>query len=77
MRGRTIREAFNSGKTLVFGHRGAMARAPMNTLAAFELARAEGAHGIELDLRLTRDDHLVVIHGRLGRRHDRWTWFRR
>lgn len=59
---RTLREAFNSGKTLVFGHRGAMARAPMNTLAAFELARSEGADGIELDLRLSRDGHLVVIH---------------
>ncbi len=62
MRSLTIREAFNSGKSLVFGHRGAMARAPMNTLAAFELARAEGADGIELDLRLSRDGHLVVIH---------------
>lgn len=62
MRSLTIREAFNAGKTLVFGHRGAMARAPMNTLAAFELARAEGADGIELDLRLSRDGHLVVIH---------------
>lgn len=62
MRNRRIHEAFNSGETLVFGHRGAMARAPMNTLAAFELARAEGADGIELDLRLSRDGHLVVIH---------------
>jgi len=59
---RTIREAFNSGKTLVFGHRGAMAQAPMNTLPTFEFARAEGADGIELDLRLSRDGHLVVIH---------------
>lgn len=47
---------------MVFGHRGAMAQAPMNTLAAFERARAEGADGIELDLRLSRDGHLVVIH---------------
>ncbi|MCY3866352.1 MAG: glycerophosphodiester phosphodiesterase family protein [Chloroflexi bacterium] len=62
MRSLTIREAFNAGETLVFGHRGAMAQAPMNTLAAFELARAEGAAGIELDLRLSRDGHLVVIH---------------
>ena len=34
----------------------------MNTLAAFELARAQGADGIELDVRLSRDGHLVVIH---------------
>ena len=55
MSSRKIREAFNSGETLIFGHRGAMAHAPMNTLAAFELARAQGADGIELDLRLSRD----------------------
>ena len=59
---RTLLEAFNSGETLVFGHRGAMAGAPMNTLAAFELARAEGADGIELDVQLSRDGQLVVIH---------------
>ena len=33
---RTMRDAMNTGETLVFGHRGAMAQAPMNTLAAFE-----------------------------------------
>ncbi|MFZ4814035.1 MAG: glycerophosphodiester phosphodiesterase, partial [Phototrophicaceae bacterium] len=47
---------------LVFGHRGAMAYAPMNTLAAFELAAQQGAHGIELDVWLSADDALVVIH---------------
>jgi len=62
MHDRTLLEAFNSGETLVFGHRGAMAGAPMNTLAAFELARAEGADGIELDVQLSRDGQLVVIH---------------
>lgn len=62
MRYATMREAFNSGETLVFGHRGAMAQAPMNTMAAFELAREQGADGIELDVQLSRDGHLVVIH---------------
>jgi glycerophosphoryl diester phosphodiesterase len=37
-------------------------RAPENTLTAFELARGEGADGIELDVRLDGDDELVVIH---------------
>ena len=62
MRHHSLREALNSGETLVFGHRGAMAQAPMNTLAAFELAFAQGADGIELDIQLSRDGHLVVIH---------------
>ena len=62
MRYRTIRDALSSGETLVFGHRGAMARAPMNTLASFELAHSQGADGIELDVHLSRDGHLVVIH---------------
>ena len=42
--------------------------APENTIAAFEQAIAEGADGIELDLHLSRDDQLVVIHdASLGR----------
>ncbi len=46
----------------VYAHRGARARAPENTLAAFELARVEGADGIELDVRTTRDGVVVVVH---------------
>lgn len=47
---------------LVIAHRGASASAPENTIAAFELALAEGADAIELDVHLSKDDHLVVIH---------------
>lgn len=43
-------------------HRGASAYAPENTLAAFELAAAQGADAIELDLHQTKDRRLVVIH---------------
>jgi glycerophosphoryl diester phosphodiesterase len=46
----------------VFAHRGASAHAPENTLAAFELALAQGAYGIELDAKLSADGHVVVIH---------------
>jgi glycerophosphoryl diester phosphodiesterase len=50
------------------GHRGARVRAPENTLAAFELARAEGADGVELDVRLDGSGEVVVLHDRsLGR----------
>lgn len=46
----------------IFAHRGASAHAPENTLAAFELALAQGAEGIELDTKLSADGHAVVIH---------------
>ena len=43
-------------------HRGASASAPENTLEAFRLAVESGAGGLELDVHLTRDGHVVVIH---------------
>jgi len=49
-------------RPLVFAHRGASAHAPENTLAAFELALAQGAHGVELDAKLSSDGEVVVIH---------------
>lgn len=45
-----------------FGHRGASAVAPENTLEAFRLAAEAGAGGLELDVHMTRDGGLVVIH---------------
>jgi glycerophosphoryl diester phosphodiesterase len=47
---------------LVLGHRGASAHAVENTMAAFLRARADGADGVELDVRLARDGELVVFH---------------
>ena len=46
----------------IFAHRGASSYAPENTLPAFALATRQGADGIELDVHLTRDGQLVVIH---------------
>ena len=46
----------------MLGHRGARHAAPENTLAAFELARSEGADGIELDVRLDGDGRVIVLH---------------
>jgi glycerophosphoryl diester phosphodiesterase len=43
-------------------HRGASALYPENTLLAFERAIAQGVDMIELDVRLTRDGALVVVH---------------
>ena len=47
---------------IIFAHRGASAHAPENTLAAFDLAVEQGADGIELDVKLSSDGHVVVIH---------------
>ena len=48
--------------TQVFAHRGASGYAPENTIEAIELANNLGAHGIEIDVQLTRDNLLVVCH---------------
>ncbi|AEJ20027.1 glycerophosphoryl diester phosphodiesterase [Gracilinema caldarium DSM 7334] len=57
-----VTEAFLEGRTLVYGHRGSRAYAPMNTIPAFELAIQQGAQGIELDVQLSADRELVIIH---------------
>jgi glycerophosphoryl diester phosphodiesterase len=54
--------SFYRDRPLNFAHRGASAEAPENTLAAFLLAAELGADGIELDVQLSRDGELVVIH---------------
>ncbi|MGW6378444.1 glycerophosphodiester phosphodiesterase [Rhodococcus sp. NPDC055112] len=48
----------------VVAHRGASAALPEHTLAAYELALDQGADGLECDVRLTRDGHLVCVHDR-------------
>lgn len=58
----TLLDELYRGHTLVFGHRGASADTPMNTLPAFELAANQGADGIELDVWRTKDGAIVVIH---------------
>ena len=50
------------GRTLVFGHRGAKAYAPMNTLPALELAIQQGADGVELDAHFSKDREVVIVH---------------
>ena len=52
------------GHPFVVAHRGASADRPEHTLAAYELALQEGADGVECDVRLTRDGHLVCVHDR-------------
>ena len=49
---------------LIIAHRGDVASAPENTIPAFRKALDLGADGIELDVRLTKDEKLVVFHDR-------------
>jgi len=46
----------------IIAHRGASHDAPENTLAAVRLAWAQGADAVEVDVHLTADEQLVVIH---------------
>ncbi|WP_338750005.1 glycerophosphodiester phosphodiesterase [Bacillus sp. FJAT-52991] len=48
--------------TLIFAHRGYSAVAPENTMLAFQAAKEAGADGIELDVQMTKDGCVVVIH---------------
>ncbi len=54
--------AVTKGVALVWGHRGARAYAPMNTLPSFECALKQGAEGIELDVQLSADGVPVIMH---------------
>ena len=47
---------------LIYGHRGACVDVRPNTVEAFEWAIGQGADGVELDVRRTRDGALIVYH---------------
>ena len=48
--------------TKIWAHRGASGYAPENTLEAFLMAAQMGADGVELDVQLSKDGEIVVIH---------------
>ena len=52
------------GLPLVIAHRGASASRAEHTLDAYQVALDTGADGLECDVRLTRDGHLVCVHDR-------------
>jgi glycerophosphoryl diester phosphodiesterase len=47
---------------IIYAHRGASGYAPENTMTAFQQALLCNADGIELDVQLTRDGTVVVLH---------------
>jgi glycerophosphoryl diester phosphodiesterase len=65
MRPRARRSAVEPpGRPMVVAHRGASSTAAEHTLGAYTSAIEAGAEGLECDVRLTRDGHLVCVHDR-------------
>lgn len=52
----------------LYAHRGASAERPENTMAAFERAVELGVDGLEMDVHVTRDGHVIVVHDDTARR---------
>ncbi|MGA1846548.1 glycerophosphodiester phosphodiesterase [Deferribacter abyssi] len=57
----------------IIAHRGASFYAPENTMTAFDLAMTFGVDGLEMDIHMTKDKKIVIIHddstGRTGTRN--------
>jgi len=51
-----------AARPLIAGHRGYKARYPENTMLSYREAFELGVDMLEIDLRLTRDGHLVMMH---------------
>ena len=47
---------------MVFAHRGSSGAYPENTMLAFRKAVEEGADGIELDVHLSKDGEVMIVH---------------
>lgn len=61
---RTVGSPLGGGPPKVIAHRGSSFAEPEHTLGAYERAIGEGADGVECDVRLTADRHLVCVHDR-------------
>ena len=53
---------WETDRIIVLGHRGCMGKLPENSILAFEKAIEAGADGIELDVWLTKDGKVIVMH---------------
>jgi glycerophosphoryl diester phosphodiesterase len=62
LRERLQARSTRGGHVWVVGHRGAMGHSPENTMASFQRGLELGADWIELDVHLSRDAALIVIH---------------
>lgn len=57
-----MKKTLEPSDLLLYAHRGSTLLAPENTLPAFELALSYGADIMEIDVRLSRDNQVIVIH---------------
>lgn len=60
--GNTASSGPGRARVQAFGHRGALGLAPENTMSGFRKALELGVDGVELDVHLTRDGQVVVLH---------------
>lgn len=56
------KQAAKTGKVLAIGHRGALGHAPENTMASLEKGVQLGCDLVEVDIHMSRDGELVVMH---------------
>ncbi len=59
---RESKDALNYAHPVVLAHRGGSLLAPEHTMAAFQKANELGVDGFEIDIRLTKDEEIVVFH---------------
>lgn len=59
---RTVKEALEYDHPIILAHRGGAALAPECSPSAFENAAKLGVHGFEIDLRLTKDEEIIIFH---------------
>ncbi|MDS9470471.1 glycerophosphodiester phosphodiesterase family protein [Sporosarcina pasteurii] len=59
---RTEKKALNFDSPIVLANRGGLLEAPEHTNAAFSHSASYGVHGFAVDIRLTKDEQIVVFH---------------
>ena len=57
-----VRIRGSTDRVPVIGHRGASVRCPENTIPAFDAALELGAAWVETDVKMTADEHFVLMH---------------
>ncbi len=55
-------KTLSGDRPTVWAHRGASGHAPENTMEAYRLAMEMGADGVEIDVRFSKDGHIVICH---------------
>lgn len=59
---RDIKPYFRHRSPYIFAHRGGMGIAPEHTIAAFDKASEFNVDGFEVDVRMTKDEEIVIFH---------------